>query len=388
MRRLSHTTLFCGVTTLSISLANFANAESGESQRWLDNITGNVAVDGFYLVDWNFPDNPADVAAETVAHRAFDHTSGFALAFAILDLAYEGENFGATLNFRYGEGANRLLGADGDPVFQTLKQAFVTWSPTETLSFDFGQFDTIYGAEVADSWQNLNYTRGALYFLMQPFYHTGLRVGIQASDQVALTFLLVNGTNNTIDDGMSPHIGAQVSLSPSDSFFAAIGYYGGAPSSGFGIGAGDADPEESFEHFFDLVINASLGPVSLVGNADLYISSPDTIAANNQEPGTSIYWGVSLAAGMPFSETFSAAIRGELLGDPDRFFGATYESLATGTITLDYHPSPHVIIRLDNRIEIADEGTFVGSDYVPDNPSTLSDTWFATTLGVVVTASP
>ncbi|MBX2810575.1 MAG: porin [Myxococcales bacterium] len=392
MRKLSQIFLLHGAAIVSLSLPISAQGEEKEGS-WLDNVTGNVAVDAFYMVDWNLPEDPS--ATGNVPHRAFDFAHGFGLAFGILDLAYEGENFGATLNLRFGQGANRLLtGAGGDPVFQTLKQAYLTWSPSDTLTFDVGQFDTIYGAEVADSWQNLNYTRGALYYLMQPFYHTGLRVGVQASEQIGLTFLLVNGTNLNIDNNQSPHVGVQLSLSPSDKFFAALGYYTGAASSGFGFGAGENAPvtniDDSFEQFFDLVINASLGPVSVVGNADLYISSPDAIALDKTEADTSIYWGASLALGVPLSETVGAAVRGEVLNDPDRFFGTPYDTLVTGTVTLDYKPIDHVIIRLDNRVEYANADTFFGESviYTEDPPNPNSDIWFASTLGLVVTAAP
>ena len=47
---------------------------------------------------------------------------------------------------------------------------------------------------MAESWQNMNYTRGALYFAMQPFWHTGLRGSYQVSDSLGLTALVVNGT--------------------------------------------------------------------------------------------------------------------------------------------------------------------------------------------------
>ena len=36
------------------------------------------------------------------------------------------------------------------------------------ITLDFGKFDTIYGAEVAESQDNINYTRGVLYWFGQP----------------------------------------------------------------------------------------------------------------------------------------------------------------------------------------------------------------------------
>ena len=342
---------------------------SREGRSFWDDFSGNAAVDMFYLADWNAPSDPT--ATGSLPHRAFDFTGGFALAFAALDINYEGDDVGVTLNLRYGEGANRLIGNADNPVFATLKQAFATWRPREDLTLDVGQFDTIYGAEVADSWQNLNYTRGALYYLMQPFYHTGLRVGYEASETVGLTFLVVNGTNNQVDFNQSPHLGAQLSLAPSDAFSTALGYYTGAGSSGFGGGRPSYDGD--WEHFFDWVVNSSIGMVNLVGNADLYVGGDD---------GTDLYWGASLAAGLDVTDQFNPALRFEFLHDPDRFISGAYDYLTTTTLTLDYQPMPHLIIRLDNRFEYAESKVFAASE------GKMWDTWFSSVLGFVVTAAP
>ena len=75
------------------------------------------------------------------------------------------------------------------------------------MSFDFGKFDTIYGAEVAESQDNLNYTRGVVYWFTQPLFHTGLRVNAELTDELMLRGLLVNGSNNTIDNNVGKNLG-------------------------------------------------------------------------------------------------------------------------------------------------------------------------------------
>jgi hypothetical protein len=351
--------------------------EEEESGGWWENFRVAGFADAYYMADWNRPSSPT--AASDVGHRAFDSAAGFGLAFAGLDIRYNGEHAGATLDLRFGDGAARLLtGAASSPnpaVLQMLKQAFLTWNPTDSLSLDFGQFDTIYGAEVADSWRNINYTRGALYYLMQPFYHQGLRAGYQVNDTLKLTAMLVNGTNNVVDNNFSPHLGLQAGLSLGDASLV-IGYYGGAGSSGFGSKA-DVTDNGDWEHFLDVVFGLSSGPLSIVANADLYISGPDS------GEGPSIYWGASLAASIAASDMFSVGLRQEFLHDPDAYIGNGQDFLLTTTLTLDLKPLDNLIIRLDNRFEYADADIFTNSDG-PEQ----SGTWFATTLGVVVTSDP
>ena len=344
---------------------------SGHS--FLDDLDVGVFADAHYMADWLLPDDPS---ANALGHRAFASSHGFGFAFAGLDVRYATGHFGATVDLRFGQGAYRLIGSDS-PVLGNVKQAFASWMPVEGLQFDIGQFDTLYGGEVADSWRNLNYTRGALYYLMQPFYHVGLRGSYQLTEDFGVTAMVVNGTNNPVDNDLSPHVGLQLSMGLPAGLSVALGYYTGAGSSGFGD---DTDPTSSddWEHFVDLVVGGEWGPASMVFNADVYTSGPDS-GLN----GRSTYWGASLAFGLEVAEPFRVGLRGELLHDPEQYIGDGWDTLATGTLTLDVRPAPNVIIRLDNRVEHANTPIFTSGGDVGSE-----ETWFSSVLGVVVTSDP
>jgi len=344
-----------------------------ESSVW-DDFKINAFADAHYMADWLLPDDPT---ANALGHRAFASSHGFGFSFAGLDVRYATEHFGATLDLRFGQGAYRLIGSDS-PVLGNVKQAYASWMPVEGLQFDIGQFDTLYGGEVADSWRNLNYTRGALYYLMQPFYHVGLRGSYQVTEDLGLTAMVVNGTNNPVDNDISPHVGLQAALGLPGGLSMALGYYAGAGSSGFGDGS-DPTTSDDWEHFVDLVVAGEWGPVSLVFNGDVYASGPDS-GVN----GRSVYWGSSLALGLEVVDEFRLAVRGEILHDPDQYIGDGWDTLSTGTLTFDVRPIDNVIIRLDNRIEHANTAVFTqGSDAMAGNK-----TWFSSVLGVVVTSDP
>ncbi|MGB5683064.1 MAG: outer membrane beta-barrel protein, partial [Polyangiales bacterium] len=106
--------------------------------------------------------------SETPQGYPYTNYNGFGLNFAGGDLMLTGEKFALRLDLRFGPGAPLL-----SPI-APIKQAYASWMPAEKLNIDVGFFDTIYGAEVVDEWANANYTRGALYFLRQPFNHMGL----------------------------------------------------------------------------------------------------------------------------------------------------------------------------------------------------------------------
>jgi hypothetical protein len=337
------------------------------------------------------------------AHRAYDSNTwvsnsttnagvaqnGFGLSFAGIDATYDGGKAGATISLRAGPSVPIFYAGDTGPLgIDNITQAYVTWTPTPQLSIDFGQFSTIFGAEVAESWKNLNYTRGGLYYAMQPFWHTGMRVSVSPNDKVTVTGMVVNGVNSIHDDNESPSLALQLSITPNDLFSLAAGWFTTLKPSTDG---------SAFDNFFDLVAALTVERFSLVLNADLAING-DKI---NEGPGyiqsldDPMFWGVSLAAGYQATDMFGIALRGELLSDSDnQIFKATrtnfnvtfptteQTNVVTVTGTLDFKPiegSNNLVIRWDNRIETSNEDIFF------NRKSAETNVWFGSTLGVVVT---
>ena len=286
-----------------LALPGVARADD-EGPSFLDNVSFQAHATSYYLLNGHRTPNSADQPG----FRAYARNQGFGLTFAGFDVSYTGDHFGATLNIRLGEGADLLIdGSDMGPIgLNKLKQGYVSWMPTDQLTFDVGWFDTIYGAEVADEWDNVNFTRGALYFLMQPFNHTGLRASYQATDTIGFTVLVVNGMfdfNENVDNDETPSVGAQIAVTPNDDFSLYLGW------------AGDAsDGNKDWSHFLDLVATAAIGDLSLVLNADLRFD-------NRSTDDLVLYYGVSLAGTYAFCESANVGARIEWLGDPDGYAG-------------------------------------------------------------------
>ncbi len=331
-------------------------------------------------------------------HRAYAFNSplgaenGFSLSFMGLDVTYDRGPVSATISLRGGPSVPIFYGADNGYLgIDNVTQAYASWTPIPQLTLDIGQFGTIFGAEVAESWQNLNYTRGALYYAMQPFWHTGLRATVSPSDQVAITGMLVNGVNTITEDNDSPSVALQVSLTPNEKLSVALGWLG-TPQ--------QTSDQGSFDNFFDLVAALTIERFTLVFNADLTVNqnvrriAPDY----DQRVKSPMFWGISLAAGYQATDTFGLALRGEYLSDSDNQLyqventlrGVTYPkttetNLVTVTGTLDFKPIPgssNLVIRWDNRIETSNEDIFFNREDEPEP----TNVWFGSTLGVVVTS--
>jgi len=376
------------LSTPDKTVAPAEEAEAEEDKAWYEDFTLGVFVDAYGAIrsDSNAkrPDPPPGTAIPgQYPHEAYVKADGFALAFAGLDAAYAGDQFGATLSLRFGPGVNRFFFADNGPLgIDNVTQAFATWKPTDKLTFDVGQFYTLFGAEVTESWRNLNYSRGALYYAMQPFWHTGLRTNIKLHDSFQLNAMIVDGVNTAYENNKSPTVGVQGILTASDSLTLAAGYMGALnPRDG-------GEAASRFDHFFDVVATLTLGDFKVVGNFD-YNLYEDTGADKEN------WWGISIAPGYTFNDYFGAALRAEYLSDSANFLfgmvgsdGETPVSdagLTTLTATLDIKPVPGstaLVLRPEFRYEIASD------DYFLDDEGALTDKFWTVMMGVVVTSMP
>ena len=349
--------------------------------------------------------------AYAVNSPGFTAENGFSLSFLGLDVAYEEDHFGATGSVRFGPSVPIFHGNDPGTGIDNILQGYATWKPVDELSVDVGMFGTIFGAEVAESWANLNYTRGGLYYAMQPFWHTGLRAAYEITETVGVTAMLVNGVNNVSDDDETPSAALQLSFAPSDEFSLAAGgliAFDGAVDLNPGVDQ-DLGDGSGFDRFFDIVATLSLGDLSVVFNADFNIDvdGQGDRDGDNIIDGDSSFYGLSLAAGYAFTDQFGVALRGEYLNDGNNVLydvGSTPEDLGdpqdpnddvayvagpdqavnvmTGTLTLDVKPVPdssNVILRWDNRVEQSSDDIFFNGD------GDATKTWFASVVGLVVT---
>ncbi len=313
--------------------------------------------------------------------------NGFSLNWVGLNVGYDAGAIGATISLRAGTAMPVYNASSGHSLYgiDNITQGYLTYRPTHKLELDFGQFGTIYGAEVAESWMNLNYTRGGLYFAMQPFWHTGLRASYAASDSITVKGLLVNGVNSiseaepdgggAVDPVFYPTIGAQVAYASDKLDIFGGGLYGTET---------DAD---SFNVFLDLVAVLKLDPLTVILNADYNVDQHDGVDSTS-------FYGVSLAAGYTLSPMLGLAGRIEHLVDADNTLYGVLDpnaivqptllaesiSATTLTATVDVKPleNDNFVLRWDNRYEIGSH------DIYADTKGAPTDSWFATVIGLVV----
>ncbi len=297
--------------------------------------------------------------------------SGFGLNWLGVDFGYDGGKWGVTGSLRAGDalyqyGVGTLGGSIDGVTAIGITNAFATWKPVDGLKFDLGTFGTIYGAEVAESWNNLNYTRGELYFNYQPFWHTGLRAEYAPGDFV-IRALVVNDPNSSNLNTGAVNGGLQLGYANDNFGLFLGGLQTFAPKT-------SAAYSGFLDTFFDVVLTVNAGGFSLIGNFDLNVGYE-----------TTDFWGASLAAGYAFTDAFGVALRGEYLSTANgALFGTDdNENLTTLTLTLDTKPTgaENFVVRWDNRVEFASESAYGELDGTGTDSA-----WFSSTLGVVAYA--
>ncbi len=304
---------------------------------------------------------------------AFASENGAALAFAGGDLRYDSQYVGFALALRLGSAVPALLGSDLILLgTMGLKQAYLTVRPHPALSIDAGQFDTIYGAEVSESWLNPTYSRGALYFIAQPFFHTGIRVNANVTDSFQLRALAVQGWNSVVDNNRAKSFGGQAAWSGGGVSISA-GYLGGAEQDEMVDQAVVDGANGRWRHLVDVVVSAEFGPMTLQFNGDFITESISDGTSTAQQRA----YGGMVAARYAFAP-FAVAARAEVLRDEDGLFtGVPDLTLGTGTVTFEAEPTPGLVLRLEGRMDMASEDVFAAGD------TDVRDRTFRVLLGAV-----
>jgi hypothetical protein len=288
---------------------------------------------------------------------------------------------GGTIALRFGPSAALYNGQpDVDAGLANVKQAFVAYKPIEALTLVFGKFDTVFGAEVADTQANVTYTRSTLNFFGQPFFHTGLRADLAANEQWTIRAMVVNGWNATIDNNSGKSVGAQLAFKPSDTALFAIGWMGG-PEQADSVKGEDGTvtrvdgANRRMRHFFDVLFDVTAGPTRLLFNANY---------ATEDVPGARKRWyGADVTVRQELGDALFLGARGSYYRDQDGYTTGTNVDtrVTSGTLTVGITPSKNLSIKLEPRVDHANEPFFQRG---VDGAAKLR---FTTILGVVATTN-
>jgi len=180
-------------------------------------------LDGYYSYNFNKPNFPVGTPPTLQRNndfRAFDvHDQSFSLNYGEIAVDYKPGNVGVHVDLGFGDAAEIVHAAEpaGTDIWRHIQQAYITGTHGK-LTVDFGKFVTPIGAEVIETKDNWNYTRGLLFTWAIPFYHFGGRATYAVNDKVSVAGYIVNGWNNVKDNNTAKSVGFVGTFKPTSKF--------------------------------------------------------------------------------------------------------------------------------------------------------------------------
>ncbi len=314
----------------------------------LANATLSGFVDTYY--GYNF-DQPK---SQTSALRAFDGPSNqFALNLIELNLDKPPDPNNSRLGFHlglgFGQAINTVNATDpaGVDFARYLKEAYISYlAPVgKGLQVDLGKFVTPHGAEVIETQDNWNYTRGLLFLYAIPYYHYGARAKYSFSDKVSLTGFLVNGWNDIYDNNTGKTIGATLAWNVTKKISLSQGYMAG--------------PETTATNAHWRQLNDTV--VTYSPTAKLTTTMNFDYGRGDRVPGVAspVYWtGVAGYVRYAFNNRYTVATRYEYFNDHYGFTTGTPQHVQEATATVQRLVAHHLITRLEYRHDFSNRPVF------------------------------
>jgi len=320
------------------------------------------SVDLYYLANFNHP------VSRTNALRGFDTRAdqiGLNLVQLMVDKAPSAESrLGYRVAVGFGDAINvvNFVDSNGNGSYQAqyLKEGYFSYlAPVgKGLQIDFGKYVTPHGAEVIDTKDNWNYSRGVLFTWAIPFYHFGARAKYAFSDKFAVTGFVTNGWNNVVDNNTGKTYGVGLSWTPTPKFSLAQNYM---------TGPEQANTNDPWRHLSDTIVTVSpWSQLSFIVNFDYGRDRP---AGTN----TPVFWtGVAGYAKYAPNDKYALVGRWEYFDDHDGFMTGTRQNLREFTGTFQRVIAGNWITRLEYRHDYSNAPVFVKGVLPDTNQDTFT----------------
>ncbi len=305
------------------------------------------------------PRGIAQPANHSNAFHNFDINSsevGLNMLELVADKAVSSDNrIGYHIALGFGQAMNQVNFLDSGPggtepnFAQNLKEAYLEYmAPVgKGLQINVGKFVTPAGAEVIETKDNWNYTRGILFAWAIPYTHTGISAKYVFNSKVALTGYLVNGWNNssetnTTNGNSGKTTGFSLALTPSSKFGIIENYL---------VGPETLNDNSNYRHLSDTVVTFNpTAKLSLMANYDY----------GHDRPGGVPVWWSGIAGYIKYApnDKWAFATRGEWFNDHDGFETGAAQHLSEVTFTLQRMLAGKLMSRLEFRRDMSDQNVF------------------------------
>lgn len=303
-------------------------------------LTFSGYVDTYYFANFNGVQSNLGASG---FERIFDQkANNFQVGLAQLKTTYSTDKVTGVIDLTFGNHGD--LGNYGNPISPlgaefgstglAIKQAYMTWKMTDKVSLTGGQYGTNVGYEVIDAPVNFNYSLSNM-FGNGPFYHTGVKLDVAASDKFAFMLGITNGLDSKDDNNKAKGFQGQITIKPVDGWSVYLNYFG----------SDEGVDEKNMTSWYDLTTSYQVTEKMLVG-----------LNAVTGKNSTGSWSGAALYLNGKVSEKFSLGTRIEYF---DNSKGGIYLVDADGagvsttgiTLTGNYDVSPNLKFKPEYRFD-------------------------------------
>lgn len=284
--------------------------------------TGNLTISGSVDAYYRYNFHNAKDSFRTNNSTSFTNSqNSFELGMASIKADYTIGKVSATADLGFGRRANEFSYNDGGSTVAAVKQAYVSYAPSDHVKFTMGKWATHVGYELVDAYLNRNYSMSYM-FSYGPFFHTGLK-----ADFTFTNWGFMLGVANPTD---------MVSVSFAKKFF--IGQLNVASSSGKFKGylnyVGGKDITETSYNQFDVVLTGVVSDKFNIG----YNGTIQTVKPKGGDGNS--WWGSALYLNYDPCKPFGLTLRGEYFDDKKavsagRFGTSIFDVTLSGNIRID-----------------------------------------------------
>ncbi len=303
-------------------------------------LTFSGYVDTYYFANFNGVQSNLGASG---FERIFDQkANNFQVGLAQLKTTYSTEKVTGVIDLTFGNHGD--LGNYGNPISPlgaqfgstglALKQAYLTWKMSDKVSLTGGQYGTNVGYEVSAAPVNFNYSLSNM-FGNGPFYHTGVKLDVAATDKFAFMLGITNGLDSKDDNNKAKGFQGQITLKPVDGWSVYLNYFG----------SDEGVEEKNMTSWYDLTTSYQVTEKMLIG-----------LNAVTGKNATGTWGGAALYLNGKVTEKFSLGARMEYF---DNSKGGIYLVDADGagvsttgiTLTGNYDVSPNLKFKPEYRFD-------------------------------------
>jgi Putative beta-barrel porin-2, OmpL-like. bbp2 len=298
------------------------------------------SVDVYYR--YNFANAKSVLSSNNATSFTNSHNS-FELGMASVKLVHSFGKVSGVIDLGFGSRAKEFS-YNETGITQAVKQAYVTYSPSDKVTFTMGKFATHVGYELLDPQLNRNYSMSYM-FSYGPFSHTGLKMDVAVSKNFGFMLGVANPTDYLSASFEKKFFIAQLHGTTTDGKFTAyLNYVGGK------------DTSKTTQNQFDLVATVKVTDKFSIGaNGTVKIVKPDGVSSESWK-GAALYLNVDP------TNKFGFTVRGEIFDDKKNVTGYFGTSLYEATLSLNIKPSTGLIIIPEFRLDGAKDPYFFKHD--------------------------